>query len=112
MIQIFIQLFIQLSKIPFKFDAGGNPTKHANITLEYATMEIETLQRNAVERFGTALAPDTAIPSPPFQKQALSPATSEEDRGIFYGRVDSQVVATWLKETLSTNPNTKILLKK
>ena len=101
-----------ISKIPIKINANGNPTKHANIILEYASMEIVTLQRNAIKRFGTALAPGAAIPSLIFQKQALSPATNEEDGGIFYGRVDSQVVPTWIKETFTTTSYAKILLKK
>ena len=33
-----------ISKIPIKFDAGENPTKHVNITLRYATTEIKALQ--------------------------------------------------------------------
>ena len=91
-----------ISRVPTEFDATGNITKHSNLIQEYSTIKLETLQRNAFERFGTALAPGAAIPNPPFQKRALNPATNDDDKVTFYSCVDSQVVATWIKETFTS----------
>ena len=79
---------------------------------EYATIELKVLQFNAHKRFSTALNPGDLIPAPPFQKRALDPANSNPDKVLFYERVNSQVVATWIQNTFTTQSFAKLLLKK
>ena len=89
-----------VSGVPIEFDAQGNPTKHANMVSEYSTIDIKILQRNAIKRFRTALNAGDPIPDPPFQKRDLDPANSNADKETFYDRVNSQVVGTWIQNTL------------
>ena len=68
-----------ISKIPIKFNANGDPTKHANMISEYTLIEMKTLQRNAISRFSTRLNQGAIIPDPPFEKRALNPTNVIED---------------------------------
>ena len=101
-----------VSRVPVEFDNAGVPIKYANLIKEYATVEMETLQRNALKRFGTAIAPGAPIPKPPFHKRALDPANNDADKTIFYERVDSHVSAEWLKNVFDTQSYAKILLER
>ena len=91
-----------ISKIPVNFDAVGKAIKHENLIQEYTSIEMKTIQRNAITRFSTRLNQGNSIPDPPFEKRALDPANDEDNRTIFYERVDSQVVATWIQATFTT----------
>ena len=101
-----------VSRVPIEFNNAGDPTKHANLIKEYAVVKMETLQRNAIKGFGTALAPGDPIPDPPFAKRALDPANHDADKTLFYERVDSHVVAEWLKNIFDTQSFAKILLER
>ena len=72
---------------------------------------MEIIQQNANKRFGIAIAQGNPIPAPPFTKRDLNPANNDADKPLFYERVDSHVVAEWLKNILDTQSFAKILLE-
>jgi flagellar biosynthesis chaperone FliJ len=75
-------------------------------------IELETLQRNALARFDTAIGKDEKIPAAPHGKRTLDPANVDADKVTFYDRVDSNVVAEWLKNVLDDISFARLLLKK
>ena len=99
-----------VTKVPVEFDAAGNPTKYKNLTTEYSSIELERLQRNALKRFGTAIAETDPIPSAPFTKRDLDPANDADDKKLFYERVDANVVTEWIPQVLDDVSYSTLLL--
>ena len=101
-----------VSKVPTDWDAAGAVIIHKNLVSEYSAIDVEVLQRNALARFDTAIGKDEVIPSGPYGKRTLDPANVAVDKVIFYERVDSNVVAEWLKNVLDETSYGRLLLKK
>ena len=75
-------------------------------------MTIEDLQRAAFVRYGTALALGDPIPSAPFTMRTLDPGNDAEYKKQFFLRVHCNVVAHIIKNGLSVQGYSDLLLKK
>jgi hypothetical protein len=104
------------SHVPIEFNDAGVPTKYASIVDQYQSITVPLVIREAHRRFGTELAPDAAIPnsSPTslWNVHAIDPANNENDRAIFYDRVNAAVVAQCLSNTLTPTALKNLDLKK
>ena len=101
-----------VSKVPVEWNDAGAAISFKNLVAEYSGIELETLQRNALARFDTAIGKDDEIPEAPHGKRTLDPANVEADKITFYDRVDSNVVAEWLKNVIDDVSFARLLLKK
>jgi hypothetical protein len=70
-------------KVPVDWDDAGTITTFKNLVSEYSGIELETLQRNALARFDTAIGKDDKIPAAPHGKRTLDPANVDADRVFF-----------------------------
>ena len=100
-----------VTKIPIAFDDAGNATEHKNLVDSYSDVTIERMHREAMKIFGTAVAEGDPVPAGPYALRALNPATSDEDKRLFYQRVHRHVAAEWLKNILDEDGRSELLQK-
>ena len=98
--------------IPIDFNLDGTVKTTANLMTQHHLVKLEHVQREAIGRYGTALAAGAAIPAGPFALTDLDPATSDPDKATFYLRVHSQVVAMIIKNGLSAIGYQDLMLQK
>ena len=85
-----------VTSIPIEIDNAGVTVKTASILEDYALISLERCQRQAHNRYSTALAETDPIPTDAWKTQNIDPAANNDDKKSFYDRVHSQVVAEWL----------------
>ena len=69
------------------------------------------LQRESHKRFSKPVSTVESLSAVPFTVTTLGPANSEDDKKLFYSRVDSKVVAELIKNILTDAESSKLMLK-
>ena len=67
------------------------------------------LLNEAHKRFRKPVATVDPLPAAPFTVTTLDPANVDDNKKIFYSRVDSQVVAELIKSTLTDAEYSKLM---
>ena len=99
-----------ITRVPLKVDANGTVLKTGNLVEQYQVFDFEMLQRQAIARYGTALANGAPIPEGPWTaRQLVDPGNNAAEREIFYSRVHSEAVATFLSNILTPAGYAKII---
>ena len=98
-----------ITAIPSSFANDGTVLQTSNLITSYSNLSLEEMQRNAHSYFSTAVDRADPIPTAPFIARELKPATVDDDKKAFYKRVNSQVVAEWLHNTLNDEGYSDIL---
>lgn len=98
------------TQVPVAFDNAGNATEYRSLITQYSSIDMDVLQRNAIKRFGTAIATTDPIPAAPFTKRDLDPANNANNKTTFYERVDAHVIDEWVKNVLDDVSYSTLLL--
>ena len=107
-----LELVKVVTRIPITYDAGGDPTKWGNLLCEYGSISMNILQREYHRRFSKRFATVDTLPVAPFTVTTLDPANVDDDKKLFYSRMDSQVVAELIRNILTDAEYSKLMLKK
>ena len=86
--------------------------KWLSILKDYALISLKRCQRQAHNRYSTALAETDPIPTDAWKTRNIDPAANNDDKKSFYDRVHSQVVAEWLRNVLTSEDYEKLMRKK
>ena len=100
------------TRIPIEFAPDGTPTKHINLLKEYGTVTVEQIQREALKRFGTAVGANDPLPQYPFMSCDIDPEKHPADQDVFYSQVDANVLSEWIKNTLTDDVYSTLMLKR
>ena len=99
-----------ITRVPLEVDADGIVTKTGNLVEQYQVFDFETLQRQAIARYGTALENGAPIPKGPWTaRELVDPGNNAAERTIFYSRVHSEAVATFLSNILTPAGYAKVI---
>ena len=90
-----------VTRFPQEYNGAGNVTAHGNILTEYLSIEMDFLQWEAHKRYSNAIAEGDVLPPTPFKVTQLDPANDPAHKELFYSRVDSQLVAELIKNSLT-----------
>ena len=101
-----------VTSIPIEIDNAGVTVKTASILKDYALISLERCQRQAHNRYSTALAETDPICTDAWKTRNIDPATNNDDKKSFYDQVHSQVVAEWLRNVLTSEDYEKLMRKK
>ena len=101
-----------VTRIPIKCDARGAPTVWGNLLCECSSISMKLLQRKAHKRLRDTVATDDTLPAVLFTVTTLDPVNDNDDKKLYYYRVDSQVVAELIKNILTNAEYSKLMLKK
>ena len=101
-----------VTKLPIAHNPDGTVMTTANLITQYQKMTIENLQRAAFVRYNIALALGAPIPPVPFTMRTLDPGNGVDDKKQFFLRVHFNVVAHIIKNGLSVQKYSDLLLKK
>ena len=101
-----------VTKVPIAHNLDGTVKTTANLITQYQQMNLEDLQRAVFAKYDTALAFGAPIPPAPFTMRTLDPGNYADDKKHFFLRVHCNVVAHIIKNGLSVQGYSDILLKK
>ena len=101
-----------VTKFPIAYNPDGTVTTTANLITQYQQMTIEDLQRAAFARYDTALVLGDPIPPALFTMRTLNPGNVADDKKQFFLRVHCTVVAHIIKNGLSVQGYSDLLVKK
>ena len=91
---------------------GNNPIEFANLVNQYHKISLERMKQEVQRIFCTAVRETDPVPDGPFQYKVIDPANNLTDKELFYKRVDSQVVAEWIKNTVSNSDYLEMMSQK
>ena len=99
-----------ITRVPLKLNTDGSVLKTGNLVEQYQVFDFEMLQRQAIARYGTALTEGAPIPDGPWNaRELVDPGNNAAEREIFYSRVHSEAVATYLSNILTPAGYAKII---
>ena len=99
-----------ITHVPLKFNPDGSILKTGNLVEQYQLFNFETLQRQAIARYGTAWDDDAPITDGPWNtRELVDPSNNAAEREIFYSRIHSEAVATYLSNILTPAGYAKIV---
>ena len=101
-----------ITKVQIAHNPDGTVKTTANLITQYQQITIEYLQHAAFTRYDTALALGAPIPPAPFTMRNLDPVNDADDKKQFFLRVYCNVVAHIIKNGLSVQGYSELLLKK
>ena len=101
-----------VTKVPIAHNPDGTVKTTENLITQYQQMNIEDLQRAAFARYGTALALGDPIYPAPFTMTTLNPGNDADNKKQFFLRVHCNVVAHIIKNGISVQGYSDLLLKK
>ena len=83
---------------------------YANLVEQHQLFSFQVLQRQAIARYGTALAAGAPIPAGPWSaRELVNPKDNQAEREVFYSRVHSQAVATFLQNIVTPAGYAKVI---
>ena len=98
-----------LTRVPIGTRPDGT-VLYANLVEQHNLFDFETLQRQAIERYGTPLAHNAHIPEGPWQlHELLNPKDNPVERKTFYNRVHSEAVTAYLTNILTPTGYAKVI---
>ena len=101
-----------VTRIPITYDAVKDPTKWGILLFEYSSILMNLFKYEAHKRFIKLVATVDPLPAAPFTVTTIDPANVDNNKKLFYSRVDSQVVAELIKNILTEDEYSKLMLKK
>ena len=101
-----------VTKVPIAHNPDGAVKSTANLITQYQQMTLEDLQRAAFARYNTDLAFGVPIPPSPFTMRTIDPVNDADDKKQFFLRFYCNVVAHIIKNGLSVQGYSELLLKK
>ena len=101
-----------MTQIPITYDAVRDPTEWGNLLLEYGSLSMNLLQREAHKRFSNPVSTVDTLLAAVFTVTTLDPANGDADKKIFYFRVDSQLVTDLIKNILTDAEYSNLMSKK
>ena len=100
-----------VTEVSIAHNPDGTVKTTANLITQYQQMTIEDLQRAAFARYDTALALGNPIPPAPFKMRTLNPGNVADYKKQFFLRVHCTVVDHIIKNGLSVQGYSDLLLK-
>jgi len=101
-----------VTKVPIEYNLDGTIKKTANLLTQYQQMTLHNLQQAAIARYDTPLGVGVPIPQAPFTMRTLDPGTDIDDKKQFYLQVHSSVVVHIIKNGLTVQGYSDLLLQK
>ena len=98
-----------VTKVPIAHNPDGTVKTTARLITQYQQMTIENLQHAELARYDTALALGAPIPPAPFTMRTLDPGNDADYKKKFFLRVQCNVVAHTIKNSLSVQVYSDIL---
>ena len=100
-----------VTAVPINRNADGTSSgQTANILSQYSLITIDDLQRQAHTTYMARLAEGDPIPGKTVRP--LDPANVPADKATFYDRVDSNIVARGVKNSITTEAYESLLIEK
>lgn len=105
------QLGKLVTAIPIDRNPDGTSSgKTANLLTQYSKITLDDVERQAHATFQTRLSEADVIPTK--SVRTIDPANVEADKETFYDRVDSNIIARLLKNTVTREGYESLLLQK
>ena len=100
-----------VSWIPITYDAVGDPTEWENLIWKYGSIYLNILQREAHKCFRKPVDIVGHLYGSPFTVTTLDSSNVNNYKKLFYSRVDSQVAAELIKNILTDDEYSNMMLK-